>query len=346
MSDFIKGTKRDWSALIDLINSNQHFIFSTHLEPDADGLGSELGLKRVLTALGKTVHILHPSSIRTNISFLPHPDEIEVFSPDIHANLIEKADIFIAFDIGHYNRLADLCPVLETSSITKVSIDHHPGDKSQFDVCFDDATASSTGVMIYDLISHLDPQAAKDLEIALPLYAAMMSDTGNFRFNNTDPETLHAAAELVQAGVKPYELYVELYENLNTRSRLFVLQRLLETIQFDCDGRLAWVALDVQELQSHGVKGDDLHSLSDFIRSIQGVEIGASITKMPGQPTDVSMRSKGQIPVNGVAKHFDGGGHAFAAGCRLNGHLEADAKLLIEKCRQTIAEWDQDHASA
>ena len=346
MIDFINGTTRNWNDLIDIIQNNHSFVFSTHLEPDADGLGSELGLYRVLKQMGKEVFILNPSALRANLHFLTDGSEVSVFDPQEHSSIIENADIFIAFDIGHYSRLTQLCPVLESNSLLKISLDHHPGDKTQFDICFDDITASSTGVMIYDLVSKIQPSALKDYTVAYPLYAAMMSDTGNFRFNNTNPETLHAAAELVSVGVKPYELYVELYENLNTRSRLFVIQQLLDTIQFDCDGRLAWAVLDIEEIKHQGVTGDDMHSLSDFIRSIYGVEIGVAITKMPGQPPDVSMRSKGRIPVNTVATHFNGGGHAFAAGCRLEGDLQTSAEQLIERCRQAIAEWDRDHESA
>ena len=346
MNEHYQGKARDWVALIRILRDRDTFVFSTHLEPDADGLGAELGLARFLRQLGKQVTILNPSEIRTNLTFMPGTDEVQVFSEVLHSDFIREAQVFIAFDIGHYNRLSSLCPVLETSGIQKICIDHHPGDKSHFDLVFDDAQASSTGIMIYDLIHAMDPSALNRNEIAHPLYAAMMSDTGNFRFNNTDPETLHAAANLVAAGVKPYELYVQLYENLNTRSRLYVMRELLDKVQFACEGRLAWSALDFADLAAHGVQSDDLHSLSDFLRSIYGVEIGVSITKVPGQPTDVSMRSKGHIPVNTVAQSFDGGGHAFAAGCRLNGSLEQDTQLLIDRCQRAIREWDKDHGSA
>jgi phosphoesterase RecJ-like protein len=168
----------------------------------------------------------------------------------------------------------------------------------------------------------------------------MMSDTGNFRFNNTDPETFNVAGRLVSAGVKPYELYVHIYENLNTPGRLVVLQRLLSELKYDCDGRLAWSVIDFESLPNLGAKPDDLHSLSDFIRSIKGVEVGVSITKMPNKPTDVSFRSKGEIPVNTVAMKFGGGGHAFAAGCTVNADLSEAAEKIVEACRQQIIEWD------
>lgn len=334
------GETRNWEELIAILNEHQTFIFSTHLEPDADGLGSELGLARYLKSIGKTVHIFNPSPLRVNLGFLPDEGEVKVFNVDQHTAILNAADVFIAFDIGNFNRLNELCPILESSDIIKVSIDHHPGDKFQFQYRYDFPAASSTGVLIFDLIHEMDQQSLADCAIAKPLYAAIMSDTGNFRFNNTDPETFAVAAQLVAAGVKPYELYVQIYEDLNTQGRLIVLQDLLNGIQYECEGRLAWSVIDFEALITKGATPDDLHSLSDFIRSIKGVEIGVSITKMPNQPTDVSFRSKGYIPINGIAKTFDGGGHAFAAGCRIALPLEEAAEAVVAECRKTIHEWD------
>ncbi len=334
------GQQRDWDTLQALLEENDTFIFSTHLQPDADGAGSELGLARFLKSRGKTVHILNPSPLRVNLEFLPETGEIEVYNASLHAELIKTSDVLIAFDIGHYDRLMDLGQDVVSKSIIKVSIDHHPGDKTQFDHRFDFPTASSTGVLIYDLLEGMDDTALDRMEIAHPIYAAMMSDTGNFRFNNTDPETLMAAARLVASGVKPYELYVYLYEDLNTPGRLQVLQKLLSEIQYDCDGRLAWSVIDFEEILKTGANPDDMNSLSDFIRSIKGVEIGVSVTKMPGQSADISMRSKGHIPVNKVATAFGGGGHAFAAGCRIDKPLTEAALDIVESCRKTIAAWD------
>lgn len=340
MSSVNTGVRRNWEALRSLLVENDTFVFSTHLQPDADGVGSELALARYLTSLGKTVHILNPSPLRVNLDFLPKPEEILVYDTHKHSKLVEDSDIFIAFDIGHYDRLMDLSEDLKSMAITKVSIDHHPGDKSQFDMSCDFPTASSTGVLIYDLINSMDEQANMRTEIAIPIYSAMMSDTGNFRFNNTDPETLLAAANLVSAGVKPYELYVYLYEDLNTPGRLQVIQKLLQELKYDCDGRLAWSVIDFEDIRPLGAVPDDMNSLSDFIRSIKGVEIGISITQMAGKKVDVSFRSKGKIPINTVAQSFGGGGHMYAAGCHVDGTLEEAATSIVEKSIAAIKAWD------
>jgi len=188
----------------------------------------------------------------------------------------------------------------------------------------------------------MDESATSREEIAIPIYAAIMSDTGNFRFNNTDPETLLAAANLVKAGVKPYDLYVRLYEDLNTPGRLQVIQRLLKSLKYECDGRLAWSIIDFDDISPLGAVPDDMNSLSDFIRSIKGVEVGISITRMPGQTVDVSFRSKGKIPINTVAQSFGGGGHAFAAGCHVEGSLEEAARSIVSKSIEAIKAWDEN----
>lgn len=342
MSHNRTGEQRDWQGLIEILTNNETFVFSTHLQPDADGLGSELGLARFLNSLNKTVHILNPSRLRVNLEFLPQNDEVDIYDPAAHKALLEAADVFIAFDIGHYDRLMALGEDLKSMDITRISIDHHPGDKSQFDMVYDFPTASSTGVLIYDLLNAMDEGVTTQQSIALPLYAAMMSDTGNFRFNNTDPETLHAAAELVAAGVKPYELYVHLYEDLNTPGRLQVIQHLLKELKYACGGRLAWSIIDFEELRPLGAAPDDLNSLSDFIRSIKGVEVGVSICQQAGQKVDVSFRSKGRIPINTVAQSFGGGGHAFAAGCNVDDDLESAATAIVERCVEAIKSWDEN----
>jgi len=341
MSHSRTGEKRDWQGLHALLATSSHIVFSTHVQPDADGLGSELALARFLKSQGKTVHILNPSALRVSLEFLPEAGEVDIYDSDKHMALLETADLFIAFDVGHYHRLKQLGEDLLTLDTPKISIDHHPGDKSQFDQTFDHPSASSTGVLIHDLLTSMDRSAVSRPSIALPLYAAMMSDTGNFRFNNTDPETLMAAAELVAAGVKPYELYVHLYEDLNTPGRLHVLQYLMQGMKYACEGRLAWSVIDFEALRSLGAEPDDLHSLSDFIRSIKGVEIGVAITRQAGEKVDVSFRSKGKIPINQVAQSFGGGGHAFAAGCHVEGELESAAEVVIKACVTAIEEWDK-----
>jgi phosphoesterase RecJ-like protein len=336
----VQNSRRDWKHLIQILAENQSFVFSTHTEPDADGIGSELALARLLKSMGKQVTILNPSPIRANLGFLVAEGEISVYDPQQHRRLLLESDVFIAFDIGHYSRLGGLCRDLETSSIQKISIDHHPGEKEQFHGCHNYPDASSTGILIYDLILSYAEKKLTDYTIAYPIYAAIMSDTGNFRFNNTDPETLGAASLLVAAGVKPYELYVYLYEDLNTQGRLIVLQKLLAGLQYACDGKLAWTVIDYEEIHPLGVEPDDLHSLSDFIRSIKGVEVGVAITHMAGEIVDISFRSKGHIPINGIAASFGGGGHAFAAGCKLTGDLTTVADQVIRKCVASIEDWE------
>jgi phosphoesterase RecJ-like protein len=164
-----------------------------------------------------------------------------------------------------------------------------------------------------------------------------MSDTGNFRFNNTDSETLEIAAVLLDAGVKPYEMYVEIYENLNTAGRIIVLRHILEALQFAIDGKLAWASLDLARMKALGASEDDLHGLSDFLRSIKGVEIAFVVTRNGSEPVDVSMRSKGRYPVNGVAGQFGGGGHAFAAGCRINDTLEGATQALSSAFQEVLS---------
>ncbi|MBC8193011.1 MAG: hypothetical protein H8E18_11570 [FCB group bacterium] len=119
-----------------------------------------------------------------------------------------------------------------------------------------------------------------------------------------------------------------------------MIQKLLSELKYDCDGRLAWSVINFEDIRPLGAVPDDMNSLSDFIRSIRGVEVGISITQMAGQKVDVSFRSKGKIPINTVAQSFGGGGHAFAAGCHVDGTLEEAAASIVQRSIEAIKTWD------
>jgi len=327
---------RDWAPIVDLVKWAKKIVLTAHEDADGDALGSELALARFLKRQGKQVTIINPTPTRSSLEFLVKPGEVLAWE-ERHRKLLEAADLVMAFDIGDFNRLLEIGKVIQRAQLKAVSIDHHVGEKAQFKHVIDDAAASSTGVLVLDLLKKLEPVLELTLDLAEPLYVAIMTDTGNFRFNNTDEEAFQAASQLVAAGVRPYDLYVKLYEDINTPGRLYVLKLILERLQFAAEGRLAWVTLPRDLLNRNPqVRGDDLHGLSDFVRSIKGVEVGCVITEMENGQIDISMRSKGTIKINGVACAFGGGGHFFAAGCQLKGTLPEIEQKVVSALREQI----------
>lgn len=329
-------SKRQWSEIITLINSANRFVFSTHADPDGDGLGSELALARWLKRHGKTVEILNPTPMNGNYSFMDPSGEITDFRAEMHQHFIDEADVFVVFDIGDFKRLNSIGEAMLMSGKPRISIDHHPGDKHQFTHIMDDASACATGVLVYDLIREMDgSDLTKDL--AEPIYAAIVNDTGNFRFNNTNSEAHAIAMELLQTDVEPYSIYMNIYEQ-TSRGRVELLKYTLENLKFSENGELAWSVLTQKNLDDANASVDDLTGLSDFMRSIKGVEIACSVIALKDEPVKVSLRSKGRYTVNDVAGKFGGGGHNFAAGAQINPPLEEALDSIVAACLAKVGE--------
>lgn len=327
-------SNRKWSKIITLIQSAERFVFSTHADPDGDGLGSELALARWLKRRRKTVHILNPTPMNGIYDFLDPEGEVQVYDPASHTEIIKAADLFIIFDIGDYKRLGDVGIAMSSTGKPLINIDHHPGDKTQFTLSMDDITACATGILVYDLLRHMD-DSPMDAWIAEPLYAAIVNDTGNFRFNNTNPEAHAVAMDLIQTGVEPYAVYMNIYEQ-TSRGRVELLKYTLENLRFSENGEFAWSVLTQAELDEANATPDDLTGLSDFLRSIKGVEIGCSIVALEGESVKISLRSKGKYTVNDIAGKFDGGGHAFAAGAQLDLPLSTAVEMVVNACLEKV----------
>ena len=325
---------RNWSAIISLIQSARRFVFSTHADPDGDGLGSELALARWLKRRGKSVSILNPTGMNGIYTFLDPHGEIESFDPAQHTELVQNADAFIVFDIGDFTRLFGVGKAMLATGKPLISIDHHPGDKHQFSHSLDDATASASGILVYDLIKSLGAREI-DYDLALPLYTAIVNDTGNFRFNNTNAETHLVAIDLLKAGVNPNEVYTHIYEQIS-RGKAEILKFLLENLNFSDNGELAWTVLRQTNLDAAHATMDDIQGLSDFMRSIKGVEIACSIVALDGEPVKISLRSKGKYTVNDVARQFGGGGHNFAAGGQMDLPLVEVTERVVKACMEKV----------
>jgi|FLOH01.1.fsa_nt_gi bifunctional oligoribonuclease and PAP phosphatase NrnA len=318
-AEIAEPEKRNWDALIKVINSANNFVLSSHLDPDADALGSELAFARYLKAIGKKVTILHASPIRENIQFLIHENEVN--NCEAHDQLLHdafsKADVLFAFDIGDFTRLGIIGEAALSYKIPMYSIDHHHGNKLEFTDQINDPTASSTGFLVYELIKTMDPDYLMPLEIAEPLYVAVMSDTGNFRFNNADAKSFRMAADCIESGINPNEYYVKIYDDLNTVGRIKLMKILFNEMILTDDKKLAYVILDKDTFAEQGIEKGDTQGISDYLRSFKGVEIGCSFLLSRTENIDVSMRSKGHIKVNTLANKYNGGGHYFAAGCQI-----------------------------
>lgn len=297
-------------------------VLTTHLNPDADGIGCELALAFYLREKGKQVTILNHSETPGNLRFLDSQGLILRFDAPRHAGLISGADLVCVLDTNHPDRLGGLKPFLLESKARKVCIDHHLEPAAFADIYMLDELSTATGEILYRIFCFLDGNALSR-EIAEPLYAAIMTDTGSFRYPKTDPEIHRIVAQLIECGADPVEIYQNIYDQ-GTPGRLRLLGRMLATLQTDSDGRIAYLTLTHQMFSETGTAESETDAFISYALAIQGVQIGLLFTELDQGTVKISFRSKGEIWINKLAREFGGNGHKHAAGARVHNTTLSD----------------------
>jgi phosphoesterase RecJ-like protein len=212
-----------------------------------------------------------------------------------------------------------------------INIDHHPSNPRYGDLVYIDPTAPATGQILFEFLTNQNFPITP--EIAENLYAAISTDTGSFQYPNTTVRTFEIAAELVRCGVEVGRISQLLYENF-PRRRIELLRELLGTMQFGCDGKLAWFSLSKAAALALGVIPEDNEGLIDHLRAIRGVIVAIFFEELPDGKVRVSMRSKNEaVDVCAICTQFGGGGHVLAAGARVRGTLpEVEKKIVEQAC--------------
>lgn len=328
MKDTVMITRADADKVARIIENGYRFILTTHVNPDGDGLGSELALAEYLRQRGKTFRILNSSPVPENYRFLDPNGAIEVFSNENHVEYITSADVLLIVDISDWQRLRELGEKVRNLPLKKVCIDHHLADGPFADLDLIHPEASSTGEMIFDLFQHLGVTMNQKMRDAL--YTAILTDTGSFRFSNTTARVHQIAAVLLEQGVDAHAIYRLVYEN-QSMSRVRLMAKVLAKLKLEYDGQLAHMYITQKMLRETGATLKDSEGLADFPRTIAGVEVGVLLMELEDGRIKISLRSKGKIPINSLANEFGGGGHAFAAGASTKGTLQEVSRLVIRK---------------
>ena len=311
-----------------IIEANLRFVLTTHIDPDGDGLGTEVALAFYLQKQGKQATILNFSSTPQNYRFLEKIHPIIQFDPSQHLSIIENAEVIVVLDTNHPNRLGTMNPHIMASQAVRVCIDHHPDPAEFAEVYMTDEDSTATGEIIYRLISYLTGRTI-ERDIAVALYTAIMTDTGSFRYPKTDAEIHKIVAHLIQLGADPVAVYEEVYER-GSAKRLLLLGMALANLQITNNGKLAYIVLTRDMFESTGTDSEDTDAFVPYTMMIDGVQIGLMFSEL-SDTIKINFRSKGDIWVNEMAKEFGGNGHKNAAGVRIpNGKLEDVVPQILE----------------
>ena len=319
-----------WSAVKEMLDGAQNLILSTHMNPDGDGLGSQLAMASYLKNQGKKCTIFNPSPVPEDLQFLAEYADFKHYDRPSHKHMLPLADLAVIFDIGEYGRLGYIGEDLKETDLPILSIDHHPHrDPNGFSHFVHDVSACATGYLIYDFLKYANGSEVVLSEgAAKGLYVALMTDTGSFRFSNTDAAAHDMAGKLIQLGVKPHELYQEIYESM-PMEKVKLLSACLENIRLACNGRLAWFTITRDMIADAGASNEHVGGFTDTVRSVKGVEVAVMIHELGDRRTRLNFRSKGRVTIDGLAREFGGGGHRFAAGAVVDQPLEVVREGIV-----------------
>tara|TARA_B100000609_G_scaffold167014_1_gene140122 strand:+ start:48 stop:1055 length:1008 start_codon:yes stop_codon:yes gene_type:complete len=300
----------------ELIQNNQTFVISTHEKSDADGLGSSIAFYYYLKSLKKNVKIIQPSPFPEECKILDPDNVVETFS-DKHLSYIKNSDLIILFDVGHISRAKSISEIGLKNKVDIISFDHHKNDDiSFFKTCIIDTKSPATGLIVYKYLKEIN-YVNWDIKVSNAIYAAIMTDTGSFRYNNTTSECHDIASELIKNGVKPYDIYAPIYEN-RSMSQIRLLSHVIDSLKFSLNEKVAYAIIDSSSFKKTKSNISDVDGFTEFIRSIQNIEISFLITEQKDGSFRVNFRSKGLYVINDIASKLGGGGHEFAAGCRIS----------------------------
>jgi len=300
-------------GIVQELRAGQRFLVVTHANPDGDAIGSSLGLRFVLESLGKQAVVLIAEGPPYRYQYLPGVAEVVRSLPEG-----ARFDATVVLDTGELERVGGELPD-DDGRGRMLNIDHHATSSGFADVTWRDEGASSVGEMIHDLAGRLGVELTADAAAAL--FCAVLTDTGSFRFSNTTPAALRAAADLVAAGARPEAASSEIFF-AHPAGRLFLLGRALATLEVVASGRIASICVTREMLDAVGGDATWVDEFVDFPRSIAGVQVAILLRDYePGQ-VKVSLRSRGRVDVARIAEGFGGGGHRPAAGATLDGTID------------------------
>lgn len=322
----------------EVISSPKKIVITTHHKPDADALGSSLGMANFLLKKGHEVTVITPSDypsflhwMKGNDAVINYEDKKQQAKAD---KIIAEAEVIFCLDFSCLSRIQDMESAVAASKAYKVNIDHHQDPKDFADFRFWSTDAAATCELVYELIVELGEKEAIDEDIADCLYAGIMTDTGGFRHPNTTKNVHLITAELIGMGADNSRISRLIYDT-NSINRLkfigFAITRRLVILE---DQQTAYFAISKKDLRKYNSKTGDTEGLVNYALSLDKIKIAALFTERE-DGVKISFRSTEEIAVNKfAAEYFDGGGHKNAAG----GKSPLSLKETTEKFEKLIKE--------
>ncbi|OGC92506.1 MAG: hypothetical protein A2W25_07355 [candidate division Zixibacteria bacterium RBG_16_53_22] len=311
-----------------LLTGKQRFLITSHKDPDGDSIGSQLGLFHALKSRGKDVVIVNQGAIPEKYAFLDAERTIS-FS---NGPLPFEPEVVIILECPVLDRIGFVRELIPQSA-GLVNIDHHMDNQNYGQINLVDTASCAVGELIYFILSdggyELTPLIAKNL------YAAVICDTGNFRFASTTARGMKIAATLVEHGADPKAIFDQIFTK-SSAATLRLLGLTLATLDTTAGGRIGYLTVTRDNVDKARARIEDSEGFVDYSLAIAGVRMGMLFKESGNGEIKVSIRSQNGIDAASFAKKYDGGGHVNAAGFTLKGRIDDVVKKVLAEAEGYI----------
>lgn len=323
----------DWKRFSEVIQAHQRYLLVSHIRPDCDALGSELGMAAVLETLGKSVRIVNGHATPPNLAFIDPDKRIGVIGQTVQAAELADVQAILILDTSAWAQLGPMSDVIRAFKGTKLVLDHHMSSDDLSAEEFKDVTAEATGRLVVEAAEALNVKLTA--KMAMPLFAAVATDTGWYRFSSASAGTYRVAAKLIDAGASPAAIYNALYEQ-DTLGRVRLRGVILGRVQTELGGRLAHTYVLKEDFTATGSLPSDTEDVINSALAIGGTQFAVIFVEQQSGGFKISFRSRCGVDCSKLAERFEGGGHKAAAGAFVKGSLAEVQPLILDAVRAAM----------
>ncbi len=323
----------NWTRFAEVIRAHKNFVLVSHIRPDCDALGSELGMAGVLKALGKSVRIVNGQATPPNLTFIDPENQIQVIGQTIQPAELADTDIVLVLDTSAWAQIGPMSDFIRGFTGKKIVLDHHMSADDIGAEEFKDVMAEATGSLVVQAAEALGVKLTA--EMATPLFAAVATDTGWYRFASASASCYRTAAKLIDAGAQPSSIYSTLYEQ-DTLGRVKLRGLILTRIESELDGRLASTHVLKDDFAKTNSLPSDTEDVVNMLLAIRGTQFAVIFVEQKDGTFKISFRSRCAVDCSKLSEQFGGGGHKAAAGATVKGPLAEVQQLVLDAVRAAM----------
>ncbi len=322
-----------------LTEKAKNIVITTHIQPDADGIGSEIALCLALREIGKNAICVNEEPLLERYRYLDPKDCVTSYDEYMKSRQEgQTVDLFIVTDTNSLSRIGNNLQTLVPNAKNLLFIDHHPAPKELAAIHCIDTKMAATGELVGTLIESLGVTFTRDMAYAL--YTSILIDTSSFRYPTVTGNTHRIIAKLMDTGIEPPEAYNKIYGTKKI-SYMQMLGVVLASAESTDDGRIAWLSLTEENLNKFNVDTEDTHGLVNYLLILDNIRV-ACMFRQIGKMVKISFRSAGDIDVGVMAQALGGGGHDHSAATVIEGEINEVIKETVPKLQMMLDDHEEE----